>query len=344
MESTTLDLDLVTGLYRTTNAAVRELDQRLGKEHDITFIQAVTLLAIDSFDRPQPHLVADYLSQQSQTVTGVLDRLERAGHVTRRRDLGDRRAVRLELTASGHALVRDMSETPSQARRRGAERAEPCRRGSTCARTSESSSSPSGPTASMKRAGMRSHCPARLCGVSDVVALRSAPRRRHRRARPDAASRSKTGTSRLDSVASLCEAIVSLRVRGAPLLGLAGRRRDGDRGRTGRTQRRDPRRRRRAHRLGRPTAVDLARANSRGAGGRPRRAGRAAAAGALWSIRRRALRRRAAAEDRRIGELGAALLPPGTPRSSRTATPARSPPAASARRWASSGSPGSRGD
>ncbi len=111
MDASVSDLALVTGLYRTTNAAVRELDQRLGKEHDITFIQAVTLLAIDSFDRPQPHLVADYLSQQSQTVTGVLDRLERAGHVTRRRDLGDRRAVRLELTDSGRQLVDEMSGT-----------------------------------------------------------------------------------------------------------------------------------------------------------------------------------------------------------------------------------------
>lgn len=99
------DLALVTGLYRATNAAVRELDQRLTREHDITFIQAVTLLAINSFDRPQPHLVADYLSQQSQTVTGVLDRLERAGHVSRQRDLGDRRAVRLELTESGKNVV-----------------------------------------------------------------------------------------------------------------------------------------------------------------------------------------------------------------------------------------------
>jgi len=111
MEGTTSDLALVTGLYRTTNATVRELDQRLGKDHDITFIQAVTLLAIDSFDRPQPHLVADYLSQQSQTVTGVLDRLERAGHVARRRDLGDRRAVPLELTDSGRKLVEAMSKT-----------------------------------------------------------------------------------------------------------------------------------------------------------------------------------------------------------------------------------------
>lgn len=103
------DLALVTALYRTTNAIVRELDQRLGREHDVTFIQAVTLLAVDSFDRPQPHLVADYLSQQSQTVTGVLDRLERAGHITRRRDLEDRRAVRLELTPSGERLVKSIS-------------------------------------------------------------------------------------------------------------------------------------------------------------------------------------------------------------------------------------------
>lgn len=105
------DLALVTGLYRTTNAAVRHLDQRLMREHGVTFIQAVTLLAVDSFDRPQPHLVAESLSQQSQTVTGVLDRLERAGHIVRQRDLDDRRAVRIELTSSGRALVDEMSAT-----------------------------------------------------------------------------------------------------------------------------------------------------------------------------------------------------------------------------------------
>jgi DNA-binding MarR family transcriptional regulator len=65
----------------------------------------VTLLAVDSFEKPQPHLVAEHLSQQSQTVTGVLDRLERAGHLTRKRDLNDRRAVRLELTPGGKRLV-----------------------------------------------------------------------------------------------------------------------------------------------------------------------------------------------------------------------------------------------
>jgi MarR family transcriptional regulator, organic hydroperoxide resistance regulator len=104
------ELDLIAIIYRTTNAVVRELDRRLVQDHDVTFIQAVTLIAIGSFDRPQPRLVADFLSQQSQTVTGVLDRLERAGHVERVRDLQDRRAVRLELTPSGKRLAQALDE------------------------------------------------------------------------------------------------------------------------------------------------------------------------------------------------------------------------------------------
>ncbi|MGD9934928.1 MAG: MarR family winged helix-turn-helix transcriptional regulator [Dehalococcoidia bacterium] len=105
------DLELVTALYRTTNTVVRELDQRLTREHDVTFVQAVTLLAIDSFEQPQPHLVAQYLSQQSQTVTGVLDRIERAGLIERLRDMSDRRAVRLVLTPKGDALVQRLRDS-----------------------------------------------------------------------------------------------------------------------------------------------------------------------------------------------------------------------------------------
>jgi DNA-binding MarR family transcriptional regulator len=106
--STSPELNLVSSLYRTTNAVVRELDRKLARDHDITLVQAITLIAINNFERPQPRLVADFLSQQSQTVTGVLDRLERAGHVIRVRDMDDRRAVRLELSDSGKKLVKDV--------------------------------------------------------------------------------------------------------------------------------------------------------------------------------------------------------------------------------------------
>jgi len=108
--SSSSELNLVSSLYRTTNAVVRELDRRLARDHDITLVQAITLIAINDFERPQPRLVADSLSQQSQTVTGVLDRLERAGHVLRVRDMEDRRAVRLELSDSGKKLVADVGQ------------------------------------------------------------------------------------------------------------------------------------------------------------------------------------------------------------------------------------------
>jgi DNA-binding MarR family transcriptional regulator len=104
------ELHLVTTIYRATNAIVRELDRRLLRDYDVTFVQALTLLAIQSFDQPQPRLVAEFLSQQSQTVTGVLDRLERAGHIRRSRDLADRRGVRLELTGTGARLAESLRE------------------------------------------------------------------------------------------------------------------------------------------------------------------------------------------------------------------------------------------
>jgi DNA-binding MarR family transcriptional regulator len=102
------DLSLVTRLYRISNALVRELDFRLEQSHGVTFIQAVSLLAIDSSDGPRPHQVAGMLHHQSQTVTGVLDRLERMGYINRRRDLADRRGVRLELTEAGQTLVAEL--------------------------------------------------------------------------------------------------------------------------------------------------------------------------------------------------------------------------------------------
>ena len=90
------------------NSLVRDLDRRLTRDHNITFVQAITLMTIASFDIAQPNMVAQALSQQSQTVTGVLDRLERAGHVKRLRDMDDHRAVRLQLTASGARLAAEV--------------------------------------------------------------------------------------------------------------------------------------------------------------------------------------------------------------------------------------------
>ncbi|MCW2886588.1 MAG: hypothetical protein QOE54_5354 [Streptosporangiaceae bacterium] len=51
--------------------------------------------------------VARRLSTTPATITSVVDTLERNGHVERRRDGGDRRAVLLHITDSGRRLVKE---------------------------------------------------------------------------------------------------------------------------------------------------------------------------------------------------------------------------------------------
>lgn len=48
------------------------------------------------------------LGVTDKTITGLVDRLERDGHVQRERDAGDRRVVRCRLTKAGTALFRKM--------------------------------------------------------------------------------------------------------------------------------------------------------------------------------------------------------------------------------------------
>jgi DNA-binding MarR family transcriptional regulator len=53
--------------------------------------------------------LADVLKVHPSTLTGILQRLERRGFLVRHVDQGDRRRVRLELTASGRAVTSSSS-------------------------------------------------------------------------------------------------------------------------------------------------------------------------------------------------------------------------------------------
>jgi len=53
----------------------------------------------------KPSLVATLLFQETQSITGILHRIEARGWVTREPDVNDRRAVSLTLTAKGLALA-----------------------------------------------------------------------------------------------------------------------------------------------------------------------------------------------------------------------------------------------
>ncbi|WP_037600891.1 MarR family winged helix-turn-helix transcriptional regulator [Streptacidiphilus rugosus] len=52
------------------------------------------------------------------TLTGVLDRLERRGHITRATRAGDRRSVLIELTPSGRATADTITQTVAELERR----------------------------------------------------------------------------------------------------------------------------------------------------------------------------------------------------------------------------------
>jgi DNA-binding MarR family transcriptional regulator len=70
--------------------------------------QALALVAVsDAGGRLQPGELADALAQESQSVTGLIDRMEAQGWVRRVRDLADRRALRVELLPAGEAVLGD---------------------------------------------------------------------------------------------------------------------------------------------------------------------------------------------------------------------------------------------
>lgn len=81
----------------------------------VTLPQALALATIHSSPTPvTPSRLAHELTQETQSVTGLIDRMEKQEWVRRVRDLPDRRAIRLELTALGAAKLAE-TRAPSAA-------------------------------------------------------------------------------------------------------------------------------------------------------------------------------------------------------------------------------------
>ena len=82
--------------YSAMNRRMRRADTVL-LPTGLPFLQALILTAIEDGCN-QPILISASLGNSSQTVVGLIDRLERDGWIRRVRDMKDRRAVRLVLT------------------------------------------------------------------------------------------------------------------------------------------------------------------------------------------------------------------------------------------------------
>ncbi len=95
-------------LYLTHSVIFKAIERSIAWT-GVTLPQALALSTIRHSEGPMtPSRLAHYLTQETQSVTGLIDRMERQGWVRRVRDLPDRRAIRLELTEAG---LRKLEET-----------------------------------------------------------------------------------------------------------------------------------------------------------------------------------------------------------------------------------------
>lgn len=100
-----LDEDVLRSLRRIFHAVDRH-SRRLSRLHGLTGPQAICLHAIHRAGHINPGHLAREVSLSPPTITGILDRLERAGLVQRTRSAMDKRQVVVALTDAGLALLR----------------------------------------------------------------------------------------------------------------------------------------------------------------------------------------------------------------------------------------------
>jgi DNA-binding MarR family transcriptional regulator len=115
---TTVDWSALLALQRATHATLQTLSAEL-VDLDLTAseINALANLA-DGRGRTVSELGAA-VGTRPTTLTSVLDRLERRGHITRGTRSGDRRAVLIELTPTGHLTATTIRRAITDLEHRG---------------------------------------------------------------------------------------------------------------------------------------------------------------------------------------------------------------------------------
>jgi DNA-binding MarR family transcriptional regulator len=94
-----------TLLYQTYTAIFKTMERAL-LPIGVSPPQAFALAAIRfSEEAMTPGRLAGLLAQETQSLTGLVDRMEAQGWVRRMRDLPDRRTIRLALTEAGEAKL-----------------------------------------------------------------------------------------------------------------------------------------------------------------------------------------------------------------------------------------------
>ena len=80
--------------------------KELNKKYGVSAPQVACLMALLDMGPISPSQIAKKIMVESSTVTGILDRLEQKGLVTRMRVSQDRRVITVDLTETGRRLSR----------------------------------------------------------------------------------------------------------------------------------------------------------------------------------------------------------------------------------------------
>ena len=103
-------LEAIIYLYTESRRITKELARRA----DLTGPQLTVVKLLESIGDLSLSELSEKIRAQNSTVTGIIDRMEREGLVTRERSKEDRRVVYIRLTAKGRELAREIPVEPME--------------------------------------------------------------------------------------------------------------------------------------------------------------------------------------------------------------------------------------
>jgi len=108
------DVDQVveTILYLYTES--RRITKELARRADLTGPQLTVVKLLETIGDLSLSELSERIRAQNSTVTGIIDRMEREGLVTRERSREDRRVVYIKLTAKGRELAQEIPVEPME--------------------------------------------------------------------------------------------------------------------------------------------------------------------------------------------------------------------------------------
>jgi len=104
------DFELWSLLHQCSDAIARARENEL-RQVEISMVKAAVLFFVKNMDGPAtPAKISRYLFREPHTISGLLDRMESQGLVSRVRDLHRKNLVRIEMTEKGEEFYRKSRE------------------------------------------------------------------------------------------------------------------------------------------------------------------------------------------------------------------------------------------